>query len=58
MGEDDSRSRHPTLLANVALIRNILLQMLAEQLQEQSPPQLRERLHSHPAHCLALPTHS
>lgn len=54
MGEDDSRSRHPTLLANVALIRNVLLQVLAEHLQEQSLPKLRERLHSHPGRCLAL----
>lgn len=54
MGEDDSRSRHPTLLANVALIRNVLLQVLAAHLQGQSLPQLRERLHSHPGRCLAL----
>jgi predicted transposase YbfD/YdcC len=58
MGEDDSRSRHPTLLANVALIRNVLLQVLAEQLQQQSLPQLRESLHSHPGRCLALLTKS
>ena len=58
MGEDHSRSRHPTLLANVALIRNVLLQVLSESLQEQSLPHLRERLHSHPARCLALLTHS
>ena len=54
LGEDRSRSRQPTLLANVALIRNVLLQVLAEHLQKQSLPQLRERLHSHPGRCLAL----
>lgn len=54
LGEDDSRSRHPTLLANLALIRNVLLRVLAEQLQDQSLPQLHENLHSHPAQCLAL----
>ena len=54
MGEDRSRSRDPNLLANVALIRSALLQVLSEQLQEQSLPQLRETLHSCPSKCLAL----
>jgi predicted transposase YbfD/YdcC len=54
MGEDRSRSRNPNLLANLALIRNALLQVLSEHLEEQSLPQFRETLHSHPAHCLAL----
>jgi predicted transposase YbfD/YdcC len=54
MGEDGSRSRNPKLLANLALIRNALLDVLAPALAEQSLPQLRERLHSHPARCLAL----
>jgi predicted transposase YbfD/YdcC len=54
MGEDGTRSRHPTLLANLALIRSALLQVLARDLETQSLPQLRERLHSHPARCLKL----
>jgi len=54
MGEDASRSRNPTLLANLALLRNLLLHVMAEALEEQSLPELRERLHSHPARCLAL----
>ena len=54
MGEDRSRSRNACLLANVALIRNALLAVLAETLQRQSLPQLRETLHSHPGRCLAL----
>lgn len=54
MGEDRSRSRNANLLANVALIRNALLQTLAEHLQEQSLPQLRETLYSRPGQCLAL----
>lgn len=54
MGEDGSRSRHPNLLANVALIRSVLLQVLSDQLQEQSLPKLRETLHSCPSKCLAL----
>ena len=58
LGEDGSRSRQPTLLANVALIRNALLSVLAEALADQSLPALRERLHSHPARCLELLTHS
>jgi predicted transposase YbfD/YdcC len=48
MGEDGPRSRQPRLLANLALIRNVLLQLLSDALQEQSLPQLHERLHSHP----------
>lgn len=58
LGRDDLRSRHPLLLANLALIRNVLLQVLAERLQEQSLSQLRENLHSHPPRCLALPANS
>ena len=58
MGEDRSRSRHPNLLANLALIRNALLRVLARDLETQSLPQLRERLHSHPGRCLALLAHS
>ena len=54
MGEDGSRSRNVRLLANLALIRNALLQVLSDRLQEQSLPQLRETLHSHPARGLAL----
>ena len=54
MGEDRSRSRNPKLLANVALIRNALLQILSEHLQQQSHPELRENLQSCPARCLAL----
>lgn len=58
MGEDGSRSRHGSLLANLALIRNALLQVLSEALQEQSLPQFRETLHSYPGRCLALLAHS
>lgn len=58
MGEDRSRSRNANLLANVALIRNALLQILSEHTQEQSLPKLREHLHSRPGQCLALIAHS
>ena len=49
MGEDGSRSRNATLLANLALLRNVLLHVMAPELETQSLPQLRERLHSRPA---------
>jgi hypothetical protein len=49
MGEDGSRSRHGRLLANLALIRNAMLQVLSDALEEQSLLQLRKSLHSHPA---------
>ncbi len=54
LGEDGSRSRNATLLANLALLRNVLLAVMAPELETQSLPQLRERLHSHPAHALQL----
>ena len=53
-GEDGSRSRNATLLANVALIRSALLHVMAPHLETQSLPQLREHLHSHPARSLAI----
>lgn len=54
LGEDGSRSRNVTLLANLALIRNTLLRVLADELADQSLPVLLERLHSHPGRGLAL----
>jgi predicted transposase YbfD/YdcC len=54
MGEDRSRSRHPNLLANLALMRNTLLESLSEHLQGQSFPEVRERLQSRPGQCLAI----
>jgi predicted transposase YbfD/YdcC len=54
LGEDGSRSRNVTLLANLALIRNALLRVLADELERQSLPALLERLHSHPGRGLTL----
>ena len=54
MGEDGSRSRNATLLANVALIRSALLQAMSSHLENQSLPQLREQLHSNPARALTI----
>lgn len=54
MGEDRSRSRNANLLANLALIRNALLQTLSAHLDEQSLPQFQETLHSRPGRCLSL----
>jgi predicted transposase YbfD/YdcC len=54
MGEDRSRSRNATLLANVALIRSALLALLAQHHPDEPLPQIKERLHSRPNHCLAL----
>jgi len=58
MGEDRSRSRNATLLANLALIRSALLQVMSPYLETQSLPQLREHLHSKPARSLAILSHS
>ena len=54
MGEDRSRSRNPNLLANLALIRNSLLSVLAAHFPGQPLPQIREHLHSRPSACLNL----
>jgi predicted transposase YbfD/YdcC len=54
MGEDHSRSRNANLLANLALIRSALLQVLADHLHEQSLPEFRDNLRSCPKRCLAL----
>jgi predicted transposase YbfD/YdcC len=56
MGEDGSRSRQANLLANLALIRSALLHVVADSLEEQSLPALRERLHSRPGDCLTFIT--
>jgi predicted transposase YbfD/YdcC len=54
MGEDRSRSRQPTLLANLAIIRSALLSILSEHLGEQSLPEFREQLQANPKRCLAI----
>ena len=54
MGEDGSRSRNAPLLANMALIRNVLLHIISEHADQQSLPEFREGLQSHPARCLSL----
>lgn len=56
MGEDRSRSRNPNLLANLALIRSALLQILSKHIQDQSLPEFRENLGSRPGRCIALLT--
>jgi hypothetical protein len=43
-GEDQSRSRNPNLLANMALIRNALLALLAEHFSDESSPELLEKI--------------
>ena len=54
MGEDGSRSRKPNLLANLALLRNALLALLADHFPETPLPQIQEHFHSRPANCLTL----
>ncbi len=58
MGEDRSRSRNASLLANLALLRNALLALLASHCPGQPLPQIREHLHSRPSACLNLLTKS
>lgn len=48
MGEDGSRSRNPSLLANLALLRSALLALLAELFPDRPLPQIREQLACRP----------
>ncbi len=50
-GEDRSRTRNPTALANLALVRSTLLALLPEHFPDRSLPQIKEQLHSRPAAC-------
>lgn len=54
LGEDRSRSRHPNLLATLALLRSALLALLPDHFPHLSLPQIRERLHSNPVQCLKV----
>lgn len=56
MGEDRSRSRNANLLANLALIRNVLLAVLERFEDSRSLPETRELLHSRRRECLHLLT--
>jgi predicted transposase YbfD/YdcC len=56
MGEDRSRSRNPKLLANLALIRNVLLSVLEGPMDTRSLPETRELLQRRTPLCLKLLT--
>lgn len=56
MGEDRSRSRKPKLLANLALLRNVMLLLLPSSGHSLSLPQTREALQRRTAQCLKLLT--
>lgn len=51
-GEDRSRTRNPTALANLALLRNALLALLPDHFGATSLKEIHEELHSKPAACL------
>ena len=53
-GEDGSRSRNPNLLANIALIRNVLLALLAEHFPDTTGPEIIEQLSRNPNHSLRI----
>lgn len=53
-GEDASRTRNTTALANLALLRNALFALLPEHYPQRSHPEIHELLHSHPAACLRV----
>lgn len=53
-GEDRSRTRNATALANLALLRNALFALLPEHYPEVPHPEIHEQLHSNPAGCLRV----
>ena len=53
-GEDRSRTRNASALANLALLRNALFALLPEHYPGISHAEIHERLHSHPAACLRV----
>lgn len=53
-GEDKSRTRNPSVLANLALVRNALFALLPEHYPDTPLPQVNERLHSRPGACLQI----
>ncbi len=54
MGEDRSRSRNPRLLANLALLRNVLLAVLEGSKEPRPLPEIRESLQRRTQDCLRL----
>lgn len=52
-GEDRSRSRNANLLANLALIRTVLLRLSSNKFPGQSIPEIKEHLQSHPNRVIA-----
>ena len=52
--EDGSRSRNANLLANMALIRNALLAVLAEHFPGTAGPEIIEQLSRNPNHSLRI----
>ena len=53
-GEDQSRSRNPNLLANMALIRNALLAVLAEHFPDEPSPVLLEKFSRNVGHTINM----
>jgi predicted transposase YbfD/YdcC len=52
-GEDRSRSRNARLLANLALIRTVLLRLSSNKFPGQSTPEIKEHLQSNPSRVIA-----
>ena len=54
MGEDGTRSRRPVLLVNLALMRNALLALMADELRGQNQEAFKESVQRRPALALRL----
>ncbi len=56
MGEDRSRTRNPSQLANLSLLRNAAVAILARRRPESNYVELREELQESPAKCFNFVT--
>ena len=52
--EDGTRSRNPRLIANVAIMRNIAVLLIARNFPGQNRAATKELLHSDPAACMKI----
>lgn len=53
-GEDRSRTRNPNALANLAVLRNVILAIIPDHFDGTPLKQIHEALHSDPGHCIRI----
>lgn len=53
-GEDSSRTRNPNALANLALLRSVILAIIPDYFDQMPLKQIHELLHSKPGRCIQI----